>query len=147
MESAYKIITSVNNHFHAELANKILSDENLFKEENLVFCADRLISPVDTPEKLQIANRILSDERLYTNFRLVRKAEQIIGNVNSDEQLQAINIITDKILDNEHFSDILEYAGDIIENTTDMNIANVKCKLIDKFLSDVEKLKIIIENE
>ena len=131
------------NKYNIEIANKILSNEKLFNNENIINKVDNIIRQALTTERVKanlgIIDKILSDERLFNNENLMDKAGDIIYYTTTINGVKAKSDIIDKVLsdkrlyNNEKF---MNRAGYIVEHTNTPEEAKIKSEIIDKILSD-----------
>ncbi|MCD8377933.1 MAG: hypothetical protein LUB59_04000, partial [Candidatus Gastranaerophilales bacterium] len=126
------------NKNNIQVLDKVLSDEKLYNNENVMNKIGDIISDTYTPEQAKIADKILSDEKLYNNENVLNNIRYIIYYTNTPEGVQARIDIIDKFLSDEKLynnKNVMNNIGDIISDT----YTPEQAKIADKILSD-EKL-------
>lgn len=82
-----------------KLANKLLSDENLYGNENIADNTIYIISAATDSSRYELEDKMLSNENLCNNIFLPEFLFDSIA-FTSDEAITAMNDFTDKILEN-----------------------------------------------
>ena len=98
------------------LLDKILSDEKLYNNTNLMNNIGDILLNTDSAEAKEIALKVLSDEKLYSNKNLMNKIGNILHNTDSAEAKEiALKFLSDeKLYSNEN---LINWIGDILYNT------------------------------
>lgn len=95
-----EIISQCNNKEQRAVADKFLSDENLYNNKNIQENIGAIINNCKKPEnaqvKLDLINKYLSDEKFYNNKNL----QKIIGDIIDSCTTSAKINVTDKYISN-----------------------------------------------
>ena len=94
------------NKFNIQVVNKILSDERLFNNENVIDNITTIVEYTDTIESAEIANKILSDERLFNNENVMERASQfiLVTDPKQKEELVKLVLSEEKLYTNKNLS-------------------------------------------
>ena len=118
-----------------KIVNKILSDERLFNNRNVMGNAGAIIWDTQNPEQVKIVNKILSDESLFNNRNVMGNAGDIIWETRTPEQAKAKYDIIDKYLSDEKLIN-----DDVISDNLGFLIKNSNKNTTMKTWADFSKL-------
>ena len=123
---------------HVSILNKVLSDEKLYNNENLVEKIGDIFYYTRTEEQAAILNKVLSDEKLYNNENLIVNLDRILSYTDTTESSKIKLAIMNKYVSDEKLynnKNLVTRIGDILKYTsTEEQIA-----ILNKYVSD-EKL-------
>ena len=117
-------------------AKRILFNEELMNNENVINSAAELILCSEEPEKAKLVNQILSDEKYYNNENLIRNAAGIINAIKSEQQ----EIMAKRILFDEKFAKnkvLMENAEEFVR----LSYNETAAKLIENIITNEKYYK------
>ena len=102
LQNSRGIVSTTNTPEQAEvkcnIIDRILSDEQLYKNGTVMSYAYNLIHCTNTPYQEEVTEKFLSDEKLYSNFDVMCEAADIIFDTLSAKEAKETIAYLDKIL-------------------------------------------------
>ena len=107
------------NKYNIQVADRILSNDRLFNNENLMQFAYNIINDTNSPEQAKarcnIIDKILSDERFLNNEKLMDYAGVFINFTSDLETAKAKCNIIDKVVSDERLINNEKFMNDICD--------------------------------
>lgn len=138
------LINSVNSEKKAKVADKILSNEILYNNDNIMQRSAFIILECETEEdvnaKIELMDKILSSDKLCKNKNFMKIVGSVIRQV-TPELLKPFNMVLDEIISNDELNEnktFLENTSDIMYLLQNEDDAKLLIELMQKMTSSAK---------